>query len=218
MEKIKTLALAACFGVVAALGANAATMVMIDSTPVLDKANSLSIPGGASFVPSPYSGVGLIKSNSAPNPGGSVAKSPYGDDKTPYWFVEGKTNDADEFPANSPVVMFLNSVRTSFSMLWGSPDVYNVLTFALGGTTVFTIDGGALGATFAGTTTTEGPTSWIKVSGLKFDSVSFASSGNGFTKNAFELGNIAAVPLPAGGLLLLTAIGGLAVARRRKQV
>ena len=215
MAKIKTLALAACFGVVAALGANAAT-VTIDSTPFLDKANSLSIPGGASFVPSPYSGVGLIKSNSLPNVGGSVAKSPYGDKTTPYWFVEGRTNDAD-FPANSPVTMFLNSVRTSFSMLWGSPDVYNVLTFALGGTTVFTLDGSALGATFSGDKTFEGPTSWVGVTGLKFDSVSFASSGNGFTKNAFELGNIAAVPLPAGGLLLLTAIGGLAAARRRKQ-
>ncbi len=35
---------------------------------------------------------------------------------------------------------------------------------------------------------------------------------------AFAGANVAAVPLPAGGLLLLTAIGGLAVARRRKAV
>ncbi|MCZ0810752.1 MAG: choice-of-anchor K domain-containing protein [Pseudomonadota bacterium] len=43
------------------------------------------------------------------------------------------------------------------------------------------------------------------------------SLGEGLTSTVMIKANIAAIPLPAGGLLLLTGLGGLAALRRRKQ-
>jgi hypothetical protein len=47
--------------------------------------------------------------------------------------------------------------------------------------------------------------------------VEFSSNGNGTSRyDNFGVSYMSAVPLPAAGLLLLGALGGLGVARRRK--
>jgi len=110
-------------------------------------------------------------------------------------------------PANPAILEFAN-VQQSFSFLWGSPDSFNELTFKL--------DGAEVGV-FTGTVITGAPSAgsvWAEFEG-RFDEVQFYSSPS----NAFEFASIetTAVPLPAGAVLLLTALGGFAVARRRSK-
>jgi hypothetical protein len=58
-----------------------------------------------------------------------------------------------------------------------------------------------------------GPYSYLALVDVTWTEYPGSSSFDGFDLNAV---GVSPVPLPAGGLLLLTAIGGLAVARRRK--
>ena len=58
-----------------------------------------------------------------------------------------------------------------------------------------------------------GPFSYVALVDVTKNLFPDSSSFDGFDLNAV---GVSPVPLPAGGLLLLTAIGGLAVARRRK--
>ena len=103
-----------------------------------------------------------------------------------------------------------DSLHTSFSLVWGSPDSYNSLHFYNGTTWVATI----LGTSIVGCCGGNIANSLVTISDLQFDSVRFVSGAP-----AFEYANIsAAVPLPAGGLLLLGALGGLAALRRRKTI
>lgn len=99
------------------------------------------------------------------------------------------------------------SARSALSFLWGSPDTYNNLVIELsGGGGSTTINGAAVqppvavGANF------------VTISGIgMFDTVTFKSGGN-----AFEYANVAAVPLPAAGLLLVGGLGALGLMGRRK--
>ncbi len=102
----------------------------------------------------------------------------------------------------------------SASFVWGSPDTYNTLEFLLGGSVVDTvvfsglenIDPASFGLNSALATFTD-------ITGDLFDAIRFSSS-----TNAFEFANleVAPVPLPAAGLMLLAGLGGFAAVRRRK--
>ncbi len=118
--------------------------------------------------------------------------------------------------ALSPVILSFGSVQSMFTFLWGSIDKYNSVEFLLGGVSQLLYTGEDLIIDFA--LVQDGP-NYEEVALVEFsefdrgfDSVKFTSP-----KAAFEIG-LSPVPVPAAGLLLLGALGGLAALRRRKSV
>ena len=105
--------------------------------------------------------------------------------------------------------------------VWGSIDKFNSLTFYLGGLQVdtfqFTTLASAQAVGFVGGRSMGRDSMTARIinigAGGTFDRVVFRS-----TEDAFEFANLTAaqVPVPAGGLLLMGALGGLAFVRRRR--
>lgn len=109
----------------------------------------------------------------------------------------------------------------SLSLVWGSPDAYNRLSFFSGATLLGTITGQQVTtevkplSTLPNSSPSQG-FAFVELAlagGLAFDRVTFESIGS----NAFEYGSVSAtpVPLPAAGWMLLAALGGLGFLRRR---
>ncbi len=107
-------------------------------------------------------------------------------------------------------VLILDQVSNTLAFLWGSPDTYNYVDLILGGINVASL---SLGDIPPAVTPGRNANLVSIFEGGGFDSVVFTSN-----TNSFELSNIAvsAVPLPAGGLLLIFGLAGLAAVRRRK--
>lgn len=127
----------------------------------------------------------------------------------------------------NPATLSFGSAQTTFTMLWGSIDSYNEMTFGgLGsGDPAVTITGSDVMSyvnAFAPSTCRSSPnyqcTALLSFSvasggsGDTFGNLSFYSDG----AQAFEFAT-APVPLPATGFLLLAGLGGFAAMKRRKK-
>jgi hypothetical protein len=177
-----------------ATGAGAATITNLAGATAVDPTKSTDVVGG-SFVLSPE-----IKSVSV----SGVTRSPF----------EGTVNYGTNYfniGRGGWATLELNGVKSVLTFLWGSPDSYNTVTLMLGAAIVDVLSLGDIPPPV-----TPGLNAFlVEISGGLFDKVIFAS-----TNNALEFSNVAAVapvPLPAGGLLLVGAFGGLAALRRRKR-
>lgn len=152
------------------------------------------------------------------------------ENKTRTWPLFGNPwPGATNKPADAPNAWFTGIGRNASatyafdlsggaSFVWGTPDYYNKIEFLLGDGVVdtFALKAGDIVAP-AVHRTGAALAVFSNIIGGVFDGIRFSS-----TQYSFEIANLtttppAPIPLPAGGALLLTAIGGLAVARRRKR-
>lgn len=178
----------------AGTAANAAT-VAFSAVPATAVANPIATSSGGI-------GWGIFAENvTGTNP---VSKNVWGDTDTtsPYSYVTTNYWAKYDFGAT----------YSAFTFVWGSPDDYNTLTFYKNGAVVDTLSitpGSSIApAVYA---KTSGLATITNIAGGSYDAVMFSTSGN-----SFEYGNVAPVPVPAAGVMLLGALGGLTALRRRK--
>jgi hypothetical protein len=157
-------------------------------------------------------------------PGGGGAT---GWETTPFFTFFDGVNDFEGDTPKQPAVLTFAAPQTSFSLLWGSPDMENVMSFLLGGTIVTSFLGSQLETLQTGVIGGPGRGSvFLTLSDLVFDTVQFAT---GPQKGSFEFSNISAtprpesitpptpIPLPPAIFALIAALGALVVASRRRK-
>ena len=120
-------------------------------------------------------------------------------------------------PGLASVDFNFSSVMKELSFVWGTPGPQNRVEFFLGGISQFAFFGNTVisGNTAQGLSTGGTLSLLTKITGLTFDKVVFSAG-----RPALEFANlatVAVVPVPAAGLMLLGALGGLAALRRRKR-
>lgn len=129
-----------------------------------------------------------------------------------YFGVGGVSGDDG---APSPVTLSFSTVQQSFNLLWGSIDSYNTLTFYNGADEIASYNGDDVVAALGlpGAAVNYEDVALINWTGFDngFDGVKFSS-----TQAAFEFA-LAPIPLPAAGLMLIGALGGLTALRRRRK-
>lgn len=173
------------------------------------------LPSGASWTSVP----GAYVVTPPPGSSSAVYRSPWDNntlEDTNSYFAVGPNTEPN------PVKLSFSGGTSALNILWGSVDSYNSLAFsAIAGGSDVSITGTDVAAAIGGTCGSPsnfGCTALLRLTinddngaATTFGTAAFSSGSQ-----AFEFA-LAPVPLPAGGLLLLTALGGLAVARRRKR-
>jgi hypothetical protein len=105
-----------------------------------------------------------------------------------------------------------DTLKGALSFVWGSPDKFNSVQFFRNGDLIDTIAGFGNGSNLVNShlmATDIGD-------GDGFDTVRFVSKHASFEHAFIRFIPLAPVPVPAAGLLLLTAVGAVSLLRRRK--
>jgi hypothetical protein len=220
-SKICAAATAAVLALGLAGGAQAATVTLHDSsTDGVGNMAHLFAGGYNAYTPT---GASWSSDPTVTPPPGSVSavyKSPFSNTPladTQSYFAVGAESGANG--ALSPVRLTFDSAQSAFTMLWGSIDSFNTITFFSGASNVYSLTGTALVALLGlpGTPKTFDQVALVTFSDFGptgFDSIQFRS-----TLPSFEfalLAPVAPIPVPAAGLLLLSALGGIALIRRTR--
>jgi hypothetical protein len=116
-----------------------------------------------------------------------------------------------------------DTLGTFFSLVWGSPDAYNTLYFYNDAALVDSVNGVEVEGYNVLSPGVNVPNSLVTITtDAAFNRVVFSSRDQfGDIQSSFEWGAVSivpTVPLPAGGLLLLSGLAGVAALRRRKSV
>jgi hypothetical protein len=136
---------------------------------------------------------------------------------TPFWAVFAPTDAKGPF-LNQAVMSFARP-QTLVSLLWGSPDMSNMVELLMGKTVVGSFWGSEFGY-FQGADVIQSPgrsAALLTLSGASFDGLRFSAWMDGGSFEFSNLSTVAAVPLPPAVLMLLAALGTLGVAARRRR-
>ena len=210
MKILGTMVVAAAMMAALVSGASAATnYTTVTDWAGYDLSNTGSTAGGVWTDPAALrtgSADGLYRS---PFDGSGVEDPAPNWETLQFWAI-GPNNPAGN-ANNAATLSFGQTVLNAFTFIWGSVDSYNSVDFQLNGVSQTLLTSLVLNP--AGFPTTLGAI-FVEVTGISFNSIVFTSTN----QEALEVSFLAAVPLPAGVLLLGSALAGLGfLGRRRKQ-
>jgi hypothetical protein len=210
MKLMRSAAAAALFAL-AAGSASAAVMVTIDGSSAQGGTNAAGIdfaqgygahtPDGAS-----WAGIDTVTGNSSGN-----WQSPFNSN--------GLTDIQSYFSADPQATLTFGTAQTEFSMLWGSIDSYNTITFLDGNSVIGSFTGSDVIAQFG---LGGSPANFERVGLFTFatdgQAETFDAIRFGSTQAAFEFATAPApVPLPAAGWMLAASVAGIGAMRRRRK-
>jgi hypothetical protein len=157
-----------------------------------------------------FSGTAIIAKNAAGTSAG-ISATPAGDTTNYMSILSGKSE-----------TLTFSGVQNKFGLYWGSIDSYNSIAFYLGGaaTPFLTLFGNTLNAVpalgYNGDQSGALTNAYVTFTGLSFDKIVLASSGN-----SFEFDNIshavAPVPEPTTWAMMLLGFAGIGLLYRRRR-
>jgi len=189
------------------------------SVTVADSGVTMTSVAGAvvdTFAGSPPAGWDYDGSFSITMGSDGYKAAPAGDTDNKYFCVPEYTGGST--PVGGTASVTFSSAQNYLGLYWGSIDTYNTLTLYLGGFDDEDVVGVVTGSTILelsgdedhSTSGDRGNSRYVNVTGVLFDRVEFTS-----TSRAFELDNLAVVPVPGAVLLGFLGLGAAGLKLRK---